>query len=301
MNQKLPTLLITGASGFIGSHLLPYLLHLNYRIYALTRHLAQSFQHENLQWIDDLNQIDQPLDYVVNLAGENIGQRRWTKARKQALIDSRIKTTQRVFEWLLQHQQQPKRIVSASAIGYYGIDESETWQQVCDEQSPPQSIFMSELCQQWEKTALSYTQFDTKIMRLGVVFAKNGGILPQMLLPIKLNTVGVIGSGRQPVVWVHIEDVLAIIEFLLHVQSEQIVFNAVAPDHTTQKAFVKTAAQQVKRRPFLPAPACLFKTLLGEQSQLILNGQFVAPKALLEAGYQFKFPALAQALQDIYP
>lgn len=301
MNQKLPTLLITGASGFIGSHLLPYLLHLNYRIYALTRHLAQSFQHENLQWIDDLNQIDQPLDYVVNLAGENIGQRRWTKARKQALIDSRIKTTQRVFEWLLQHQQQPKRIVSASAIGYYGIDESETWQQVCDEQSPPQSIFMSELCQQWEKTALSYTQFDTKIMRLGVVFAKNGGILPQMMLPIKLNTVGVIGSGRQPVVWVHIEDVLAIIEFLLHVQSEQIVFNAVAPDHTTQKAFVKIAAQQVKRRPFLPTPACLFKTLLGEQSQLILNGQFVAPKALLEAGYQFKFPALAQALQDIYP
>lgn len=301
MNQKLPTLLITGASGFIGSHLLPYLLHLNYRIYALTRHLAQSFQHENLQWIDDLNQIDQPLDYVVNLAGENIGQRRWTKARKQALIDSRIKTTQRVFEWLLQHQQQPKRIVSASAIGYYGIDESETWQQVCDEQSPPQSIFMSELCQQWEKTALSYTQFDTKIMRLGVVFAKNGGILPQMMLPIKLNTVDVIGSGRQPVVWVHIEDVLAIIEFLLHVQSEQIVFNAVAPDHTTQKAFVKIAAQQVKRRPFLPAPACLFKTLLGEQSQLILNGQFVAPKALLEAGYQFKFPALAQALQDIYP
>ncbi|WP_288386646.1 TIGR01777 family oxidoreductase [uncultured Acinetobacter sp.] len=301
MNQKLPTLLITGASGFIGSHLLPYLLHLNYRIYALTRHLAQSFQHENLQWIDDLNQIDQPLDYVVNLAGENIGQRRWTKARKQALIDSRIKTTQRVFEWLLQHQQQPKRIVSASAIGYYGIDESETWQQVCDEQSPPQSIFMSELCQQWEKTALSYTQFDTKIMRLGVVFAKNGGILPQMMLPIKLNTVGVIGSGRQPVVWVHIEDVLAIIEFLLHVQSEQIVFNAVAPDHTTQKAIIKTAAQQVKRRPFLPAPACLFKTLLGEQSQLILNGQFVAPKALLEAGYQFKFPALAQALQDIYP
>lgn len=301
MNQKLPTLLITGASGFIGSHLLPYLLHLNYRIYALTRHLAQSFQHENLQWIDDLNQIDQPLDYVVNLAGENIGQRRWTKARKKALIDSRIKTTQRVFEWLLQHQQQPKRIVSASAIGYYGIDESETWQQVCDEQSPPQSIFMSELCQQWEKTALSYTQFDTKIMRLGVVFAKNGGILPQMMLPIKLNTVGVIGSGRQPVVWVHIEDVLAIIEFLLHVQSEQIVFNAVAPDHTTQKAFVKIAAQRVKRRPFLPAPACLFKTLLGEQSQLILNGQFVAPKALLEAGYQFKFPALAQALQDIYP
>lgn len=300
MNHHVATILITGASGFIGRHVLPHLLDANYQVFAYTRHIAQGYKHPNLVWIDDLDQIMQPLDYVINLAGENIGQSRWTAERKQKLIDSRVDTTTHVYEWLIRQQQKPRRIISASAIGYYGIDETEQWQRVCDEHSPPQAIFMSELCQQWEQAALSYTQFDTRIMRLGVVFARDGGILPQMMLPIKLNLVGKIGSGRQPVVWVHIQDVLAILDFLLHTQTEHIIFNAVAPTQTSQAEFVKIAGQVIKRRPFLSAPAFIFQKLLGEQSQLILNGQYVQPKALLDAGYLFQFAHLDQALRQIY-
>lgn len=300
MNHHVATILITGASGFIGRHLLAHLLDANYQLFAYTRHIAQRYKHPNLVWIDDLDQIMQPLDYVINLAGENIGQSRWTAERKRKLMDSRVDTTTHVYEWLIRQQQKPRRIISASAIGYYGIDETEQWQHVCDEHSPPQAIFMSELCQQWEQAALSYTQFDTRIMRLGVVFARDGGILPQMMLPIKLNLVGKIGSGRQPVVWVHIQDVLAILDFLLHTQTEHIIFNAVAPTQTSQAEFVKIAGQVIKRCPFLSAPAFIFQKLLGEQSQLILNGQYVQPKALLDAGYIFQFAHLDQALRQIY-
>lgn len=292
--------LVTGASGFIGSHLLPYLLNKNYRVFAYTRHIEQRDQQPNLCWINDLDQIHQPLDYVINLAGENIGQSRWTKARKQQLIQSRVKTTIQVYDWLIRQQQQPQRIISASAIGYYGIDQNEQWHAVCDEDALSQAIFMSELCQKWEVAALNYPQFETKIMRLGVVFARKGGILPQMMLPIKFNLVGKIASGRQPVVWIHIQDVINIIDFLLHLETNQTFFNAVAPTHTSQAEFAKTAAHVVKRHPFLCTPAFLFKALLGEQSQLILNGQYVTPKALLEAGYQFQFANLEQALEDIY-
>ena len=207
--QKL-TVLVTGASGFIGSHLLPFLLKRQYKVIALTRQTNKSSQHPDLQWVTSFEQIQtQQIDYVINLAGENIGQKRWSSERKQQLINSRVNTTQRLYEWLQQQQIFPKCIISGSAIGYYGIDPQEQWNTSCDENTPAQAIFMSELCQAWEQTALKYSQQNTKIIRLGVVFGQGGGILPQMLLPIRLNAAGKIGSGQQPVVWIHIQDVLS--------------------------------------------------------------------------------------------
>ena len=296
--QKL-TVLVTGASGFIGSHLLAYLLERQYKVIALTRQRNKSSDHPDLYWVNHFEQIETTqIDYVVNLAGENIGAKRWTESRKQQLIESRVAMTQKLYEWLDVHQIFPKCIISGSAIGYYGIDPNERWMVSCDENTPPQAIFISELCQKWEQMALKFTAQNTKIIRLGVVFG-HGGILPQMLLPIRLNTVGRIAFGRQPIVWIHIQDVLSAIEFLFTSDQAQKVYNLVAPEQSNQQQFVKVAAKILKRKPLLPMPKCIFELMLGEQSQLILNGQFVEPKALVEYGFQFQYPTLESALKDI--
>lgn len=295
-----PIVLMTGASGFIGSHLVKFLLARDYAVIGLTRQKKLREEHPDFHWINNLEELkNHQIDYVINLAGESIGQGRWTAARKKKLLDSRLNTTRQLYDYLEKNQIKPKRIISTSAVGYYGIDPQVHWETVCTEQSPPQSIFMSELCEKWEKLALSYTGQDTKIVRFAVVFGQGGGILPQMLLPIKLNIFGRIGHGRQPVTWVHLQDVMRAIEFLMQQPTQQQVFNVVAPEKVSQAQFVRIAAQVLKRKPLLPLPACSMKMMLGEQSQLILNGQYVQPKALQEAGFEFSYPTLKEALIEI--
>ncbi|MEG0406902.1 MAG: TIGR01777 family oxidoreductase [Acinetobacter sp.] len=293
------TVLVTGATGFIGSHLLEYLLSHGFQVVGYSRQQKNS-SNTQLQWIQDFSEIEKlSIDYVVNLAGESIGEGRWSEKRKQQLIQSRVETTAKLYQSLSQFQIKPECIVSASAIGFYGIDLDENWSIECDETSPAQNIFMSELCQKWEAEALSHRDQNTKIMRLAVVFGKGGGILPQMLLPIKLNLIGKIGTGRQPMTWVHVDDVIQAILFLFKSNSPQQIYNVAAPDHISQLQFVQIASQVLKRKPLLFLPSFVMKMLMGEQSQLVLNGQFVQPKALLQQGFQFQYADLASALKQI--
>jgi len=286
--MKHDTVLVTGATGFIGSHLVHYLLARQYQVIALTRHSKTPFEHEHLKWIQQLDSIDQrQIDYVVNLAGENIAQGRWTAQRKQQLLHSRIETTHALYDYLEKNKIFPKRIISASAVGYYGIDPTEQWQYSCDEQTSGQPIFVSELCQFWERTALSFNKQKTKIIRLGVVFSADGGALKRMLAPIKINLFGRISHGRQPLAWVHLSDVLSAIEFLMHNESIHPIYNLVAPSFITQEDFALLAAKLLQRRPYFVMPAWILKYLLGEQSQLILNGQFVSSNALETEGFHY--------------
>lgn len=298
--MKHEIVLVTGATGFIGSHLVKYLLARHYHVIALTRRATPPFKQQNLEWIGDFNEIKfAQLDYVINLAGESIGQGRWSKARKKTLMDSRVETTHALYQYLEQHKIYPKCIISGSAVGYYGIDPSEQWLLNCSENADAQSIFMSELCQYWERSALSFFTQNTKIIRMGIVLGQHGGILKQMLLPIKLNLFGRMGHGRQPLVWVHVDDVLSAIEFLMKNDTTQDIFNLVAPSKNRQYQFAKFAAQQLKRKPLFSMPSSVLQCALGEQSQLILNGQFVTPHALQQAGFQFKYTQLEHALDDL--
>ncbi|KGT47438.1 TIGR01777 family oxidoreductase [Acinetobacter sp. HR7] len=295
-----PVVLITGASGFIGQYAVQHFLGMDYHVIGLTRERHRIDMHPDFEWIHDFEELhSQQIDYVINLAGENIGAQRWTDERKQTLLSSRLDTTRRLYEFLGKNQIFPRRILSTSAVGYYGIDPEEQWQQVCTEKSPPQPIFMSQLCAQWEELALSYTDQDTKIMRFGVVLGRKGGLLPQILMPIKLNLFGQIGSGRQPFSWVHIQDLLSVFDFLMHEPTTSDIFNVVAPEKTSQLYFSQTAARVLHRKPLFCLPGIFMKWLLGEQSQLILNGQYVQPKALQEAGFEFQFPTIKEALTDL--
>lgn len=158
---------------------------------------------------------------------------------------------------------------------------------------------MSELCQRWEHQAKNNPGQQVSIIRLGVVFARNGGILPQMLMPIRFNLVGKIGHGLQPVTWIHINDVVRAITFILQQREAKAVYNLVAPEQGTQRKFAEIAAAKLHKKPLLSMPACVLKTMLGEQSQLVLNGQFVMPQALLEQGFEFQYPDLNSALTDL--
>lgn len=292
--------LVTGATGFIGQHLICALLAQDFYVFGLTRQKHKKSDHANLFWVSDLSEITQTkIDYVINLAGENIGASRWTDARKQQLIASRVGTTQVLLNWLREQNIQPKRIISGSAVGFYGIDPSEQWQKSCTEQDSPQAIFVSDLCQQWEAMALSDSHFDVRIIRLGVVLAENGGILPQMLNPIRWNMVGRIGSGQQPFAWIHIDDVLRAILFVLKTDHPAKIYNLVAPERTSQQQFVQVASQLLKKHPIFPLPAWVLNTMLGEQAQLVLNGQYVVPEQLTQARFQFKYDTLQKALSKI--
>ena len=297
-------ILISGGTGFIGQHLIPLLLQQGHQVtvYGRDSDKTQQMLGDAVEAVSDLQQIKRPVNTIINLAGANIGNSRWTAANKQGFVMSRVGTTQALLAWAKQQPQPPQRLINGSAIGYYGIDETQQWQQVCDESSPPQPVFMSQLCQKWEAATDGFKQLHTQVvkLRLGVVLGRGGGVFPVMMRPIQLAKIGKVGSGRQPLVWIHMDDVVAVVLWLMaqpHWHSE--VYNVVAPQITSQADFVNTACHVLKTRAPLRMPATVLRLILGEQSELVLNGQKVAPKNLIEQGYGFQYADLSHALVDL--
>lgn len=302
-------ILLTGATGFIGQSLVPLLLAQGHSVILFTRSPLKALKAfgNSILAVNDLNLIekDLPIDLVINLAGARILGMPWTESRKKLLINSRVKLTELLVQWMHMREQSPSLLVSASAIGYYGIQAQDDVTELTEDH-PPQSIFMSQLCQDWEAAASEAIKDNiaVNILRFGVVLGK-GGALPMMLLPIRMGLGGKLGSGKQMLSWIHIDDLLLAMAHLVnkHFENPSLekisLFNFTAPEAVTQIKFSQTAAKILHRPWCIPTPALPMKLLMGEQSDLLLEGQRVKPAALLESGFQFSYPTIDTALRDI--
>lgn len=288
--------LITGGSGFIGQALTKALLARKDQVVILSRSPERVESQPGLQAVARLEQIEGPVDAVVNLAGAPIVDRRWSDKRKQLLRDSRIQTTAALVDWIRQRETPPSVLVSGSAIGYYGSRQDE----VLDEKAEPASGFPHELCRDWEQEALVAQSGQVRVclIRTGVVLGQ-GGALAKMLPAFKLGLGGPIGDGQQWMSWVHLDDEVGAILYLLDNPALQGPFNLTAPEPVTNEVFSKALGKVLGRPAFMRVPAFVMQLMLGEASELLVEGQRVVPANLNTAGYTFKHPNLDRALAAV--
>ena len=292
-------ILITGGTGLIGNHLLELFEEKKYHSAVLSR---KPGSENSFQWDLDKKYIDpnafENTDTIIHLAGASLADGRWTAKRKQEIIESRVKSTELLYDQLKNNSHNVKTFISSSAIGIYG-DTGENW---VTENSLPANDFLAGVCIEWEKAAEKISSLGIRvvIIRTGIVLAKEGGALPVLSIPVKYFIGSPLGSGKQYQSWIHINDLCAI--YLDAIEDEKMngAYNAVASNPVTQKSFMQTLAKTL-RRPLLPVhvPPWILKIVLGQKAEMILSGQRVSNKKLLDSGFQFKFNQLDQALKEI--
>jgi uncharacterized protein len=290
---------ISGATGLIGTALRESLAADGIQIVALSRKPSVP-PLETIPWDVENGRFDasrlEQVDALVHLAGEPIAQR-WNERRKKAIRDSRVKSTRLLVEALKSLEHRPRVLVSGSAIGFYG----DRGDEVLEESSPPGSGFLPETCQAWEHAALEAMGLGirTAVLRTGIVLSTRGGALKKMLPPFRLGVGGPVGSGKQWMSWIHIDDIVGAIRHILDKDDVMAAVNGVAPAPATNAAFARALGRALSRPAFLPAPAFGLKIAFGEMASIVLEGQRVVPKKLLETGYRFRFPELQGALSDV--
>lgn len=296
---------MTGGTGFIGQALVPALLAEGHAVTILSRRqtpLTGILADARLvpwqgppQDIPD-EALDSP-DVLINLAGESIGGGRWSNARKGILFKSRIETTRWLVAAVERCVRKPKLMISASAVGYYGPHGNEE----ITEAGQPGDDFMGTLCAHWEDEAKAIIKHEVRlaILRTGVVLGPGGGALPRLMLPFRFFAGGPLGSGKQVISWIHRDDLVGLIRFVIAHDHISGPINATAPDPRTNREFAKALGKAMHRPSFFPTPAFMLRLMLGEMSDIVLTGQRVIPKRALEFGYPFRFPDLDSALRDI--
>ncbi|MBI1814456.1 MAG: TIGR01777 family protein [Deltaproteobacteria bacterium] len=297
------TIIVTGATGFIGTALCRALHEAGHRVIALSRSGAAARRQlgervEVIEWSSPQWQSEvAAADAVINLAGESIASGRWTAARKQAIVRSRLDTTEQVVK-AMRAGGKPRRVfISASAVGYYGPHADET----LDETAAAGSGFLADVCRAWEHEAQAAEALGVRVvrLRLGVVLGDGGGALARMVLPFKLYAGGPLGSGQQWLSWIHRDDVVGLIRFALEHDTIAGALNATAPDPQRMRDFCQTLGKVMGRPSWAPVPAVVLRLALGEMADMLLSGQRVLPAAAQRAGYIFQFPRLEPALREV--
>lgn len=293
--------LISGSRGLIGSALASALTGGGATVARLVRGAAKP-DAARITWDPPSGEIDRAalegFDAVIHLAGENIASGRWTAARKAKIRDSRIQGTRLLAEALSELRSPPQVFVSASAIGYYGNRGDE----VLNENSKPGTGFLAEVCQEWERAADPASGRGTRVVhpRFGMVLSPLGGALGRMLTPFRLGAGGVVGSGKQWMSWISLDDAVGALVYCLENHSLSGPVNFVAPQAVTNRDFTRTLGQVLGRPTVLPAPAFALRLALGEMADaLLLSSQRVEPARLVAAGYAFLHPGLEAALRNL--
>lgn len=292
-------ILLTGGTGFLGSHLCPLLLKEGHHVTIVTRQPMKVFTRYDgmvraLRRLTDLTVNDQ-FDAVINLSGEGIADKPWTHPRKLALYTSRVNFTEELVDWMRRAATPPKVLLSGSATGWYG-DQGDT---LLDEDSPPHDEFTHHLCRDWEKAALEAEKSGVRVclLRTGVVLGRNGGLLRRLLPLFGLSLGGRLGDGTQWMSWISLQDWLSAVLFLLKDDRQRGVFNLSAPQPISNADFTEQLADALGRKAFLHVPGSVLRLLMGEMAVLMLGGQRVLPSRLLEAGFSFRSPSLLRALE----
>ncbi len=295
-------ILITGATGLIGSELSIYLSNRNFEVTHLTRKRTDN-KFKSFTWNIENNFIAKGaldnVDYIIHLAGAGIADKRWSEKRKQEIIESRVKSSELLFNSVNKLDRKPKAFISASAIGYYG---AVTGNKVFTEENPPANDFLGTVCKLWESSSKKFESIGIRTvqLRLGVVLSSKGGALKKMMLPTKFGLGSALGSGKQFLLWVHINDVIQIFEKSIIDNNLTGPYNVVSPSYTTYNDFSRILAEVMNKPFFIPnVPSFLLKLVLGEMSQIILEGSRISSEKIINAGYNFKYPTLNEALKNL--
>ena len=283
--------LVAGGTGFIGSALVERLAKENHRVLLLSRHpqasgAARSRRVQTVQWdgkrTGPLVRLLEGVHAIVNLAGESIGAKRWTEARKSQLVESRVAPTKALVAAISLAEGKPAVLVNASAVGYYGDVRSGD----VTEAHPPGTDFLARLCERWETEARKTEEYGVRVIRLrfGVVLEASGGALRKMMVPFRLFLGGSLGSGRQWFPWVHREDAIGAIFFSLQNSNISGPVNVTAPELVTMREFARALGKAMHRPSWARVPAFVLRTILGEMAETVLTGQCVVSRKLEDAG-----------------
>jgi len=298
-------ILISGGSGFIGSALTRSLLEDKHKVWILTRNPDRMRLPEGAQpvrWDGRTSQgwigIFSQMDAVINLAGETIGKWPWTEERKKLIRDSRMDAGKAISDAFQMVDRRPGVLIQASGIDYYDSRGAEA----VAEDSPAGNDFMALVANNWEASTRIVDSLGVRrvIIRSAVVLNAQKGVLPLMALPVRLGLGGPLGSGKQGVSWIHIDDEVRAIRYLLENDKARGAFNLSAPNPVTNADFIHTLAQVLSRPYWLPVPDVVLKQVLGEMSTLLLDGQFVIPQRLVNLGFIFRFETLEDAFRNLF-
>jgi uncharacterized protein (TIGR01777 family) len=291
--------LITGSSGLIGSALIESMAANGHEVIRLLR---KDFAEDSPVWDPENGVIDladvKDIAAVVHLAGDNIAEGRWNDQKKDCILNSRVKGTKLLAGFFAASAHKPRIIVSASAVGVYG----DRGVELVDETSEPGNGFLADVCKQWEEATASAVDAGIRVVniRLGVVLSTAGGALKRMFLPFRMGLGGVIGSGKQYISWVSIDDVTGMIQYVIANESMRGPVNLVSPNAVSNREFTKTLGQVLHRPPIFPLPAFAARIAFGEMAdELLLAGTRVVPKKLTDSGYKFRHPKLGEAFEHL--
>jgi uncharacterized protein len=305
------TILITGGTGMVGQHLTQLLLSKGYEVIWVSRTAGErkigSAIIPVVAWDLQQQTIDeaaiQKADHIIHLAGAGVAEKRWTAKRKQEILDSRTQSSALLVKALKTIPNKVQSVISASAIGWYGPDENNTTSNSFTEEMPAYPDYLGNTCKAWEESIAPVTELGKRLvkLRIGIVLSKTGGALAEFKKPLKTGVAAILGTGKQMISWVHVQDLCNMFLYAIETPSMQGTFNAVAPHPVSNKELTLTLAKQKNGFWFIPfyVPAFVLKIILGEMSIEVLKSATVSSRKIEAQGFKFEYPTIQLALRDL--